>query len=364
MKNSNKISINLLIFVTIIHVLVYIGSIYVDIHDERGDTVRPTEIIQSGIDMDFYQKESNRMFNNGDQISGLISPPIFPLMIHVFNYNNSGSSIPLSLFYLVISIAMSLIWMRYFSMNKIGNYGLITYIFIPMPMWYMLNISTDLLFAFLFSIFFISYFNTEKLKFNTSIWIAALILMVLTRANGFTIVAFVFLDYLFIKNNIPKASLAILVSLCLSIFIYYDLYDHFLQFIRSSLDLGYYGIPYNQYISGLNIFTLETADKVISWFLLVIAKILYYLGVRPSYGDTALSLVIIKSIFGLFFLIGLFGMFYYKAYRVLLLLLIFSLPVLMGASQDRYNLPIQPLLFYYGWILLNRCKDADKRLRY
>ena len=341
------------------------GSIYVDIHDERGDIVRPTEIIQEGIDMGFYQKESDRMFNNGDQISGLNSPPIFPLMLDMFNYKSSGSSIPLSLFYLAISIAMSLIWIRYFFMNKIDNYGLIAYILIPMPMWYMLNISTDLLFSFLFSIFFISYFNTEKLKFNTSIWMLALILMVLTRPNGVTIAAFVFLDYFFIKNNnMSKATLAALVSLCLSIFYYFDLYGYILGFIRSSLDFSYYGIPQNQYISGFNIFTLETADKVISWFLLVIAKIFYYFGVKPSYGDTVLSLVIIKSLFGLFFLVGLFGMFYYKAYRVLLLLLIFSLPVLMGASQDRYNLPIQPLLFYYGWILLNRYKDADKRLRY
>jgi len=341
------------------------GSLFVDIHDERGDIVRPTEIIQEGIDMGFYQKESDRMFNNGDQISGLISPPIFPLMLDVFNYNSSGSSIPLSLFYLAISIAMSLIWIRYFFMNKINNYGLIAYIFIPMPMWYMLNISTDLLFSFLFSIFFISYFNTEKLKFNTSIWMLALILLVLTRANGVTIAAFVFLDYFFIKNNnISKAKLAALVTLCLSFFYYFDLHGYFLGVLRHSLDFTYYGIPQNQYISGLNIFTLETADKVISWFLLVVAKILYFLGVKPSYGDTALSLVMIKSLFGLFFLVGLFGMFYYKAYRVLLLLLIFSLPVLMVASQDRYNLPIQPLLFYYGWILLNRYKDADKRLRY
>jgi len=340
------------------------GSIYVDIHDERGDIVRPTEIIQVGIDMRHYQKQSDRMFNNGDQNYDFISPPIFPLMLNMFNYKSSGSSIPLSLFYLAISIAISLIWIRYFFMNKIDNYGLIAYILIPMPMWYMLNISTDLLFSFLFSIFFISYFNTEKLKFNTSIWMLALILMVLTRPNGVTIAAFVFLDYFFIKNNISKATLAALVSLCLSISYYYDLYGYFLSFIRSSLDFSYYGIPHNQYISGFNIFTLETADKVISWFLLVIAKIFYYFGVRPSYGVTALSLVIIKSLFGLFFLVGLFGMFYYKAYRVLLLLLIFSLPVLMGVSQDRYNLPIQPLLFYYGWILLNRYKDADKRLRY
>jgi len=25
------------------------------------------------------------------------------------------------------------------------------------------------------------------------------------------------------------------------------------------------------------------------------------------------------------------------------------MPILLGGTQDRYNLPIQPLLFYFGW---------------
>jgi hypothetical protein len=43
-----------------------------------------------------------------------------------------------------------------------------------------------------------------------------------------------------------------------------------------------------------------------------------------------------------------------------LLVLVVIAPILAGPAQDRYLLPIQPLLFFYGWLLY---RDFAARLR-
>ena len=86
----------------------------------------------------------------------------------------------------------------------------------------------------------------------------------------------------------------------------------------------------------------------LSWLAFLAAKVLYLTGLRPSFGDTAAPMVLLRMLPGFIMLPGLFWLFVQANWRVRLFLFFFLSPIMLGITQDRYILPIQPVLFFYG----------------
>ena len=96
-------------------------------------------------------------------------------------------------------------------------------------------------------------------------------------------------------------------------------------------------------------------DRPLSLISLVGAKILYFVGLRPSFSeDVNILVVLTRAAVGLILLPGILFLFIRGPARVALLVGVFMLPFVFGLSQDRYNLPIQPILFLAGIVALQR----------
>ena len=116
----------------------------------------------------------------------------------------------------------------------------------------------------------------------------------------------------------------------------------------TSVGAHYFGWLPKQYIDGLWPELPMALNLSLSWLALSGAKVLYLTGLRPSFGDTAAPLVVLRMLPGFIMLPGLFWLLVRAEWRVRLFVAFFLAPILMGISQDRYVLPIQPVLFFYG----------------
>ena len=110
----------------------------------------------------------------------------------------------------------------------------------------------------------------------------------------------------------------------------------------------YFGHGAGEYVEGFFHQLPTWLDRGISILLLVGAKILNLVGLRPAYGDTLFPLVLIRAAAGLVLLPGLFHLFLFAGWRERMFAGIFLLPIIFGPTQDRYNLPIFPILFLHG----------------
>ena len=118
--------------------------------------------------------------------------------------------------------------------------------------------------------------------------------------------------------------------------------------VSGSVAIGYFGYLPRQYLEGLWPDLPVALNLGFSWFGLVAAKLLYLTGLRPSFGDTALPFVILRMLPGAIVLPGLIWSLLRAEWRERLFVVFFLAPIFLGVAQDRYLLPIQPVLFYYG----------------
>ena len=135
------------------------------------------------------------------------------------------------------------------------------------------------------------------------------------------------------------------------IFIVFSLYmyPYFINEMRKSFSIVYYfSTPSLEYLNGIFPWASNWVDLTLSWTALAGAKLLYFCGLRPTYGDTGLGLVILRSAAGLLLLPGLIHAAFVMPRRQKLFVALFCLPIFMGPTQDRYNLPVFPILFLYG----------------
>ena len=114
--------------------------------------------------------------------------------------------------------------------------------------------------------------------------------------------------------------------------------------------ISYWGIFGQQYHDGLFPNLPPLIDQVISNGALFGSKMLYASGIRPSYSDTLGLVVFIRAIPGILILPGIFYCFYRGSWLERALLLGFLLPLIITVAQERYLLPIAPLLLLYGGI--------------
>ena len=351
------------------------------IANERGEPVSPL-LPQSYLDFAFYSDSLNlyagswanilrdfiRFYQDPAAFDGgpIIAGPVFPALIGLFRYG-PGFYLPLELFFLAVSCALVAFWLWWLAGQGLGRGWLLAFALIPNPVWFTLVTSPDLLFAAIFAGFFYFYFVAKRSRWQTAAWIAFLVLLPLTRPNGYAVLLFVGLHVAWEalqqrRINASRAALAILLLIVFALF----LYPYFLSEMQKAGNiLSYFGHTPAAYVGGVYPSLPRWLDLPLSWSSLAAAKLMYFTGLRPSYGVTAPELVLARAAAGLVLLPGFAYLILRAPLREKALIALFALPILVGPSQERYYLPIYPILFLYGahfyraaWALVRRLAAA------
>ncbi len=369
---NSKINLpNIFIFTVLVAIIArlcfWVITIFYPISNETGLLISPI-YPNSGIDLNFYYEESlnykiffknlfNLIFSASDNHlnhlynkSATISPgPIFPIILIITNFFNYPWV--LSFIYFLVSSYLVYISLKWLKKNNVNIFWLFLYGLLPVPFWYMLNISPDLLFSTIITIFIFSFFSNEK-KTNKKIayLIILAILATLLKPNGISLFIFIFVFIFFTSNlNIKIKTSIIIFSISIFLVFIYLNANYLLTYITASNSnrtiFGYYQIDY---YSGIYNFLPDFLNKIFSLISLFIAKLLYFSGLRPTYGDTLNLFIVIRSSAGLIIFPGLIWLFFKGSFNEKLFIVLFIFPILLGLAQERYSLPIYPLLFYYG----------------
>jgi hypothetical protein len=141
------------------------------------------------------------------------------------------------------------------------------------------------------------------------------------------------------------------LALVTALIIIFGLYLYpyfFLEMKKAGSVLTYFGHTPMQYAEGIFHSLPQWLNISLSWASLIGAKLVYFVGLRPSYGVTAPTLVLARGAAGLFLLPGMLWLFAKGRRSEMTLIALYCAPILLGPSQDRYYLPIYPILFLYG----------------
>ena len=345
----------------LVRIFAFILFIFINLENHKGQILSPL-VEQKGIDTAFYQEAADEYKTYGWSIlykktedfyqdpsaeySGMSPMPLFPLLLILSDYQD-GNTLPLALIYLIFSCILCLIWLRWLKDNGCPTTGLWLFTIIPNPIYFMIAVGTDLPFALLFSIFFVSYFSKNR---NNYMWPLALILLFLMRPNSISIGIFVILDQLLRDFNFEKRLKLIMLFVMMLVVTIIGIFSlpYFVVYLDLSKDFTYFGISNAEYINGIYTFLPSAIDKFLSIVTFIFAKILYFCGLRPSYSDISTEIVLMRAFVGIFLLPGIIHIFLSKKRSLQLLILIYILPIFIGATQDRYHLPIFPILYLYG----------------
>jgi hypothetical protein len=255
--------------------------------------------------------------------------------------------------YLVISCLLVGVWLRWMWRRGLSAAWLFVFALMPNPMWVTISISTDLVFALIFAGFYLAYFSYAG-RGRILLWSVFLVLTLLTRPNGVSVLLFVIADALLLTTRSVRINRGILVCAAapLLVGVVFFIGPYFSIFVVHSMDITYFGFSQREFLEGLYESLPFWLDQPISWLSLAGAKLIYFVGIRPSYGEIPALFLILRGAAGIILLPGLLYLFWKADWRLRLFVGLYLLPIFLGASQDRYNLPIQPLLFFFGALAL------------
>lgn len=351
-----------------VRLVVWFGTMLVPIPNEQGLPVSPL-LANSVIDLDFYQASRGLYGLWIDQLtaapvaawysisretlelggSALLAPPLFAGVLAVFDYG-AHNTLPLAFAYLILSCGVVLVWLHWLARHGLGLVGLLVVAAVPGPIWLMLNISTDLPFAALFTAFFLVFFSTRRARQRYP-WAAAIAMIAtLLRPHGVSLLVFLGIyEAFFSPDRTGPQKVAIAAFLAAAAGVMFWLYgSYYWWYVGTSARLPYFGLTAAEYMGGIYPALPMVVDRPLSWLTLVASKFLYLVGLRPSFAGTEPLLVLIRAAPGLILLPGLlYGLFRAPwAYR--LLLATFFAPVVLGSAQDRYVLAVTPLLVFFA----------------
>jgi hypothetical protein len=290
---------------------------------------------------------SQLMFNSSAESLGVIRP-VLPVILQLTGYA-PGNTLPLAVLYLVISVVWLFFWMRWCRGKSMGRYWLLGFGLLPVPIFWSINISSDLLFAVFVGGFFLAF---ESTRYRWAFLF--LVLGVLTRPNGLSLPLFLVLYFALVHGELPVRMRCTVVAVCgvLGIgalpFVWNDLYN-FALYSDQKLLLGYTQV---QLLSGVFDQLPTWINLPASWLSLLGVKMAFFVGLRPSFSDTGLFLVLVRSAAGLILFPGLIWSFLFGSNTHRLFLLCFMAPIFLGLVQERYMLPILPIIYYYGTVAL------------
>ena len=356
-------------------VLFAVLAVMIVLKDEKGNEVSPLVEVSFG-DYEFYNKFVLEIFSmlqapflffyHGGSVGawiaqGPIPGPFFPWLLNVFDY--STHSLALASVYLIASALLVFGWVLYYRTKKVSVWGQLALIAFPLLLWYSLAISTELPMSVAVFMFCCGALTIRRSPFwGFACTLLAFILMLMIRPNSLSLFPAMLLVVFLNRDLMSKWCAAAVVMLIGTLFMYFVVYyaPYFFMIKESALVLTYWELYPEQYLEGLFPNLPLLVNQVISNGALIVSKIIYASGLRPSYSDTPTLLVSLRAIGGIWILPGIFYCFYLGSWLERVLLLGFLLPLLLTVAQERYLLPIAPLLLLYGGMFW---KDLHLRVR-
>lgn len=341
--------------------------------NETGDLVSPM-IFQLGSDYGFYFGSleiykgslsdffAHVMMTFDDPLTNLYkfvtSGPVLPILFMVFSYS-VDNTLPFSIASLAVGTVTAWLWIVWLHRRELRLFWLLVFAILPSPIWYQVNNSLDTYLALFVALFVFSYLGDHANRSRVAMGLGAGALATLAKPNGLPLMIFVLVDivlYYSTKNLWMKAVFLLCAAIIVTIFFLFYL-AYLVSFLESSSHFSFFSVPYSRYITGIYDALPAVLDLPLSWLSLIGAKGLYLVGLRPSYGATPLDIVMIRSVPGLILLPGLLWVIFKRPRRMALFLLLFLIPPVIGATQERYLLPIMPIIFYYGVVAFGAAWD-------
>lgn len=313
-----------------------------------------------------YIKSRLSYFFSGSQPNHndmMFSPPILPLLTIIFLYPKYP--ILLSLFFLLSNLYLKYIILKWFDKKKLPIYFMFLFLLIPHHYVFSLFLNPSILYAIPLFMYF-TRFADHKITTSTSFTPLFYLSIVMTciRPNGFIFLLFTTLLYLFIhrhtKQRLKKQSI-ILVLIIASFFITpYAVVSFF-----KGYNFSFFNIPTLNYLSGIYPFLPKIIDIPLSIVSLLISKISYFIGIRPSYSEISSSWTLIRSLSGIIFFFP--GVIYLlvnarKHISSIFIIGLFTFPYIFGPINERYFLPILPIIFLFSCLAYKKTGKKIKHL--
>lgn len=293
--------------------------------------------------------------------------PVFPYLLNFSSYEFDRSF--LSNTYLVLGAFLGIAWAWFASLRGRGLFFQLFLSSFPSLVYYSIIVSSDLVYALLTAVFFAACWAVLA-KIKGAWWWCTffLMLLVLTRPNGVSM--FPVLMLLFFKEEEFSKYKKMFILTFLSVVAFYGLI-YYLPYLwvheNNALSTNYWGIYPDQYKSGLFKWLPNWINYGVSIVLFGVSKLIYAVGLRPSYADIDPWLVVLRALPGVILLPGLLYGFLRGHWFDKVFVFFFLVPLFAGASQERYLLAVIPLLMIWGMSayaeLLNKCK-MQLKLRY
>ena len=300
--------------------------------------------------MDVEIKDETRFLISPGHLE--MSPPVFPALIWIFEYKK-GNTLPLAILFIGFSIVVTSVWAKWMEKNGMPLAWILLFVFLPHTAWFTINLGSDLLFYCTFTVFFLVYYSNIEKKKRIAYSFLAMGLCIFTRPTGASLMVFFLVDQFLAAK--PENRRRYLIYLFLALVVMSPailfLFPYFLSVVNSSMLWPFFGIVQPDYLAGIYENLPRVLDLPLSWLTLFLSKIVYVFGLRPSYGDVSVPVFLFRALPGLIFLPGFLHLMMRGKTSEKVLVLSMLLPVFIGPAQDRYLLPLQPLLIYHAWLL-------------
>ena len=270
--------------------------------------------------------------------------PLFSNLLNIASFDTLGW------IYIFIGSVLGFSWARLFEYRNLGLWAQALAACFPALIYYSFIVSTDLLYAGLVAIFYACSWSVLKHKKRAFIWcMMIMLILLLFRPTALTLIP-ILLIVIYKNENINLLFKMIYISAFILIGIYMLLYylPYFWVHEANSVTTHYWGIFPQEFHDGILGWLPGWIDKTLSLLILALSKIIYSVGLRPSYSGVSLWLVLARAAPAVLLLPGLIYIFFSAHWFERVFIFFFMIPVYVGASQERYLLAITPILLYWG----------------
>jgi hypothetical protein len=176
-----------------------------------------------------------------------------------------------------------------------------------------------------------------------------LMLALLCRPNGLAMIPLLFV-VLALESSLKWCTrvLGVLIWGLIGIYMLIYYLPYFWLHEGNSAGTHYWGVYPQQFHEGVFSDLPLWLNRAVSLLLLGVSKVIYSVGLRPSYSDINPWLVVARAWPGVLLLPGLIYGLCYAHWFDRVFVFFFLLPVYVGAAQERYLLAVTPLLLLWG----------------
>jgi hypothetical protein len=218
----------------------------------------------------------------------------------------------------------------------------------PALVYYSFLVSTDLLYACLIALWLVSARAVlEKKAGAFSATVGVMFLLLLARPNSLALLPMMTLLAWRVKSFKSWLLWSLFWGLVGAYMLIYYL-PYYWVHDRNAGATHYWGFLPTDYYKGLWTELSAWISQPLSWLLFAISKLMYAVGLRPSYTSIDGWLVIIRALPALLFMPGIIYLFVAAERFERLFVFFFMLPIFIGASQERYLLALTPILLLWG----------------